>query len=76
MTMLASTIGTVPTEGFSWYIVLLDCPFGDPIHEQIDKYFITLGKEAGPDVLVHSRCGKNDQRYAREGPIICKSPLT
>ncbi|MCX7098481.1 MAG: hypothetical protein NTV43_11330 [Methylococcales bacterium] len=52
MTMCASKIGTVPTEGFNWYIVLLEGPFADAIREQIDKYFVTLGKEAGPDVLV------------------------
>jgi hypothetical protein len=27
-------------------------PFGHEIREQIDKYFTSLGKEAGPDVLV------------------------
>ena len=52
MTMCASKIGTVPTKGFKWYIVLLDGPFGDAIREQVDKYFMTLGKEAGPEVLV------------------------
>jgi len=52
MTMRASKIGTVPTEGFNWYIVLLEGPFADAIREQIDKYFITLGEEAGPEVLV------------------------
>lgn len=52
MSMCASKIGTVPTEGFEWYIVLLEGPFGDAIREQIDKYFLTLGKEAGLDVLV------------------------
>ncbi|WP_433965868.1 hypothetical protein [Tunturiibacter gelidiferens] len=52
MTMCASKIGTVPTIGFDWYIVLLEGPFGDAIREQIDKYFMTLGKEAGPDILV------------------------
>ena len=51
MTMVASKIGSVPTEGFEWYIVLLEGPFGDEIREQIDKYFLALGKEAGPDVL-------------------------
>ena len=52
MTMCASKIGTVPTRGFEWYIVLLEGPFGNEIREQIDKYFTTLGKEAGPEVLV------------------------
>jgi hypothetical protein len=52
MTMCASKIGTVPTKGFDWYIVLLEGPFGNEIREQIDKYFITLGREAGSDVLV------------------------
>jgi hypothetical protein len=52
MTMCASKIGSVPTKGFNWYLVLLEGPFGNAIREQIDKYFITLGKEAGPDVLV------------------------
>lgn len=52
MTMVASRMGTVPTEGFQWYLVLLEGPFADAIREQIDKYFITPGKEAGPDVLV------------------------
>jgi len=50
--MCASRIGTVPTEGFDWYIVLLEGPFGNEIREQIDKYFTTLGKEAGPEVMV------------------------
>jgi hypothetical protein len=50
--MCASKIGTVPTEGFNWYIVLLEGPFADAIREQIDRYFMTLGQEAGPDVLV------------------------
>lgn len=52
MSMVASKIGTVPTKGFNWYIVLLEGPFGDAIRDQIDKYFVALGKEAGPDVLV------------------------
>ncbi len=51
MTMVASKIGTIPTKGFEWYIILLEGPFGDEIREQIDKYFLELGKEAGPDVL-------------------------
>jgi hypothetical protein len=50
--MCASKIGSVPTKGFNWYLVLLEGPFGNEIREQIDKYFMTLGKEAGPDVLV------------------------
>lgn len=52
MTMCASKIGSVPTEGFNWYIVLLEGPFGNAIREQIDKYFMTFGREAGSDVLV------------------------
>jgi hypothetical protein len=44
MTMCASKIGTVPTQGFHWYIVLLEGPFGDVIRDQIDKYFMTLGQ--------------------------------
>jgi hypothetical protein len=52
MTMMASKIGTAPTIGFDWYIILLENPFLNVIHEQIDKYFVTLGKEAGPHILV------------------------
>ncbi|SRR5713101_3275186 len=52
MTMFARKIGTVPTEGFKWYIVLLEGPFVNELREQIDKHFINLGKAAGPDVLV------------------------
>lgn len=52
MSMCASSIGTVPTKGFEWYIVLLEGPFADEIRNQIDKYFTSLGKEAGPNVLV------------------------
>lgn len=52
MSMCASKIGSVPTKGFNWYLVLLEGPFADAIREQIDKYFMPLGKEAGPDVLV------------------------
>jgi len=52
MTMMASEIGTVPSAGFKWYMFFLEGPFGDEIKEQIDKHFLTLGREAGPDVLV------------------------
>jgi hypothetical protein len=44
--MAASTIGGIPKEGFAWYIIFLEGPFGDPIREQIDRYFHTLGREA------------------------------
>ena len=52
MTMCASRIGSVPTEGFEWYVVLLEGQFGDEIRSQIDKYFLQLGKGVGADVLV------------------------
>jgi hypothetical protein len=52
VSMVASKIGTVPTKGFDWYIIFLEGAFGDAIRDQIDKYFVALGKESGPDVLV------------------------
>ena len=51
MSMVATSIATVPTTGFKWYIVLLEGPFADEIKNQINKYFTTLGKEVGPDIL-------------------------
>jgi hypothetical protein len=50
--MCASKIGSVPTSGFDWYVVLLEGPFANEIREQIDRHFMALGKEVGPDVLV------------------------
>jgi hypothetical protein len=51
MSMVASKIGTVPTTGFDWYIVLLEGPFANEIREQIDRHFTILGREAGPEVM-------------------------
>jgi len=52
MSMVASSIGTVPTSGFEWYLFFVESPFGNEIRDQVDKHFQTLGKEAGPGVLV------------------------
>lgn len=51
MSMVASEIGTIPAEGFNWYVIFLEGDFSDQIREQIDKHFSTFGQVAGRDVL-------------------------
>jgi hypothetical protein len=51
MSMTASELGTVPCEGFKWYVIFVDGDFSDQIREQIDKHFSTFGKAAGREVL-------------------------
>ena len=52
MSMVATEIGTVPISGFKWYFILLEGPFKDEIRNEIDKHFLTLGKELGEDAIV------------------------
>lgn len=52
MSLMASHIATVPSSGFKWYMIFLEGPFADEIRREIDAHFITLGREAGKDVLV------------------------
>ncbi len=54
MSYFASDIGTVPAEGFKWYVIFVEGAFADvdnAVGEQINKYFLPFGKEAGPEVL-------------------------
>jgi hypothetical protein len=52
MSYVASHIATVPSTGFRWYLIFLEGPFADEIKKEIDAHFLTLGREAGKDVLV------------------------
>jgi hypothetical protein len=52
MSYIATDIVTVPTAGFKWYMVFLEDAFEDDLRKEIEKHFLTLGREAGKDVLV------------------------
>jgi hypothetical protein len=70
MSMIAHRIGSVPTEGFDWYIIFLEGPFPDELGEQIDKYFTTLGKEAGERTLVVRGYDPTKFRMSLEAPAL------
>jgi len=52
MSYIASHIVTVPSSGFQWYLIFLEGAFADEMRKEIDAHFLTLGREAGKDVLV------------------------
>lgn len=52
MTMVASDIATIPTSGFSWYVLFLEDTFNDPIKSELSSNFLELGREVGEEVLV------------------------
>ncbi len=51
MSMLASRIGTVPSEGFDWYVFFIEWEKIDGLREQIENHFTLFGKAAGEKVL-------------------------
>src|SRR5215813_4759208 len=52
MSYIASHLATVPTSGFRWYLIFIECPFVDDVQKEIDTHFPRLGEEAGKDALV------------------------
>lgn len=52
MSYTASHLATVPTSGYRWYLIFIECPFVDAVHTEIDTHFHRLGQEAGKDALV------------------------
>ena len=52
MSYIANHLATVPTSGYRWYLVFIECPFVDAVHKEIDTHFQRLGQEAGKDALV------------------------
>ncbi len=48
----ASNIGTIPANGFNWYIVFVEAEFNDDLRKEIENHFSALGKEVGENVLV------------------------
>ena len=52
MTMTVSDIAKVPTEGYDWYVFILDDKWDDPFREELRGNIETLGNEVGRDNLV------------------------
>ncbi len=52
MAYVASNIGTIPGQGFNWYMVFLESAFEDDLRKEIENHFVALGQEAGEKVLV------------------------
>jgi len=52
MSMVASDIATIPTTGFTWYVLFLEEAWNDPIKIELQNNFLELGREVGRDVLV------------------------
>lgn len=52
MSYIASHFATVPSSGFRWYLIFIECPFVDEVQTEIDMHFHRLGQEAGKDALV------------------------
>jgi hypothetical protein len=52
MSYIASHLATVPSSGFRWYLIFIECPFVDEVQKEIDTHFHRLGQEAGRDALV------------------------
>ena len=52
MSMVASSIATIPAEDFHWYILFLEDKYNDPIKAELHSNFVTFGHEVGPDTMV------------------------
>ncbi|WP_425258452.1 hypothetical protein ACPOLB_23415 [Rubrivivax sp. RP6-9] len=52
MSYIASHLATVPSSGFTWYLIFIECPFVDDVQKEMDAHFHRLGQEAGTDALV------------------------
>jgi hypothetical protein len=52
MSFVASHLASVPSSGFRWYLLFIECPFVDVVKKEIDTHFVRLGQEAGRDALV------------------------
>src|SRR6266496_3985923 len=52
MSLIATDFATVPSTGFDWYLIFLEKAFEDDLHKDIEKHFMTLGRETGKGVLV------------------------
>ena len=48
----ASSIGSIPANGFNWYLIFVESEFNDDLRKEIENHFSALGKEAGKNVLV------------------------
>jgi hypothetical protein len=48
---LTSSVATIPAQGFTWYIVLLQDDWYDDVRRELEENFGALAKAAGPDVL-------------------------
>jgi hypothetical protein len=51
MSYTATDILTIPATGFQWYMIFLEDAFEDKLRDEIEKHFLTLGREAGQAVL-------------------------
>jgi hypothetical protein len=51
MSFITIDIASVSATDFDWYLVFVESPFQDGIREDMDKNFLTLGREAGKGVL-------------------------
>jgi hypothetical protein len=47
MALTTSGIETIPTHGFSWYVLILEDRWDDPIKEELGSNFHTLGQAIG-----------------------------
>lgn len=52
MSYVASSLATVPSIGFSWYIFFVESMWNDPVGQQLRANFETLGRRVGPNALV------------------------
>jgi len=52
MSYVASSLATVPSIGFSWYVFFVESTWNDPIGQQLRANFETLGRRVGPNTLV------------------------
>ena len=48
MSYEASSLATVPSTGFSWYVFFVESRWNDPIKQQLRANFETLGQRVGP----------------------------
>jgi hypothetical protein len=52
MSYEASSLATIPSTGFSWYVFFVESKWNDPIKQQLRANFEMLGQRVGPTTLV------------------------
>jgi hypothetical protein len=51
MGYLATSLSTIPSERFNWYIFFLLDRYTDSLRDEVKKNFDIFAKEVGPDCL-------------------------